>query len=264
MYFAVVGSKVRGKSASPAMHMASFRRLGIEAEYWALDVPRDGLSCFVQLARFNLQGFNVTMPHKEEMLKFLDAASPEVRAVGAVNTVKIERNLLVGYNTDATAVYRLAGSHMKGARVLIIGAGGAARAALFAVVKAEAGEIYLMNRSRERAEALAAEFGGRFGRSIEVVNWGHPPEVDVAINATPVHDQTLAAPRSLLVDFVYIPTPRTKMVEAAERAGVKAIDGVELLVEQGAQAEEIWLGVEPDRSVMRRTVLKFLGYEHLR
>jgi shikimate dehydrogenase len=259
MYFAVIGTHVRGKSASPAMHKASFKALGIDAEYIALDVPREELPCFLQLARLNLRGFNVTIPHKEEVVKHLDAVAADARAVGAVNTVLVERNLLVGYNTDAHAVYRLAGPHMAGAEVLILGAGGAARAAAFAAVKAEAKAVYIYNRTRGRAETLAGEFAEKFGRRVEAV--GAPVKADVVINATPVHDAVLADLKgaSLYVDFVYIPTPRTAMVQEAERLGVKVIDGVDLLVEQGAQAEKIWLGVEPDREVMRRAVLQFLG-----
>jgi shikimate dehydrogenase (EC 1.1.1.25) len=94
----------------------------------------------------------------------------------------------VGYNTDAHAVYRLAGPYMKGAEVLILGAGGAARAAAFAAVKAEAKAVYIYNRTRERAEALAGEFAEKFGRRVEAV--GAPVRADVVINATPVHDGT--------------------------------------------------------------------------
>ncbi len=259
MYFAVIGTHIRGKSASPAMHKASFKALGIDAEYLALDVPREELPCFAQLARLNFRGFNVTIPHKEEIMKYLDAVAADARAVGAVNTVLVDRNLTVGYNTDAYAVYRLAGPHMAGAEVLIIGAGGAARAALFAAVKAEAKTVYIYNRTREKAEALAREFAEKFGRRIEAVPT--PVKADVVINATPIHDAVLAdlGGAALYVDFVYIPTPRTKMVQEAERLGVKVVDGVDLLVEQGAQAEKIWLGVEPDREIMRRAVLQFLS-----
>jgi shikimate dehydrogenase len=259
MYFAVIGAHVRGKSASPAMHKASFKALGIDAEYIALDVPREELPCFVQLARLNFRGFNVTIPHKVEIMKYLDAVAADARAVGAVNTVLVERNLLVGYNTDAHAVYHLAGPYMKGAEVLILGAGGAARAAAFAAMKAEAKAVYIYNRTRERAETLAREFAEKFGRRVEAA--GASVKADVVINATPVHDAVLADLKgaSLYVDFVYIPTPHTAMVQEAERLGVKVIDGVDLLVEQGAQAEKIWLGVEPDREVIRRAVLQFLG-----
>ncbi|MEZ0319941.1 MAG: shikimate dehydrogenase [Pyrobaculum sp.] len=261
MYFAVIGWGIRNKSASPAMHKASFRALGIDAEYFAFDVPRGEVGCFVQLARFNLRGFNVTTPHKEEVVKYLDAVAAEARAVGAVNTVLVDGNLLAGYNTDAGAVYNLAGGAMRGADVLVLGAGGAARAAVFAAVKAEARRIYVANRTAERAEALAREFSERLGREVAAVPWGNAPRADVVINATPVHDASLTSldGASLYVDFVYIPTPRTKMVEEAARLGVKVIDGVDLLVEQGALAERIWLGVEPNREVMRKAVLQFLG-----
>lgn len=261
MYFAVIGTQVRGKSASPAMHTASFKALGIDAVYIAIDVPRQELGCFVQLARLNLRGFNVTIPHKEEVLKYLDRLAPDAREIGAANTVLVERNLLVGYNTDAYAVYNLAGRDMRGADVLILGAGGAARAALFAAIKAEARRIYVANRTAERAEALAKEFREKFGRPVEVAPWGSAPRADVVVNATPVHDAVLAdlSGTSLYVDFVYIPTPRTKMVQEAERLGVRVVDGVDLLVEQGAEAERIWLGVDPNREVMKKAVLHFLG-----
>lgn len=261
MYFAVVGAHVRGKSASPAMHTASFKALGINAVYIAVDVPKEELGCFAQIARLNFRGFNVTIPHKEEVVKFLDALSAEARAIGAVNTVLVERNLMVGYNTDAHAVYKLAGGHMEGAEVLILGAGGAARAALFAAIKAGAKKIYVKNRTAERAEALAREFREKFERPIEAIPWSGAVKANVVINATPIHDAVIAdlTGASLYVEFVYTPTPRTKMVEEAERLGVKVVDGVDLLVEQGAQAEKIWLGVEPDRAVMKKAVLDFLG-----
>ncbi|MGK0548744.1 MAG: shikimate dehydrogenase [Pyrobaculum sp.] len=261
MYFAVIGTQVRGKSASPAMHTASFKALGIDAVYLAINVPRQELGCFVQLARLNLRGFNVTIPHKEEVLKYLDRLAPDAREIGAANTVLVERNLLIGYSTDAYAVYNLAGKEMRGADVLILGAGGAARAALYAAIKAEARKIYVTNRTAERAEALAREFREKFGRPVEAAPWGSAPKADVVVNATPVHDAVLAdlSEASTYIDFVYIPTPRTKMVQEAERLGVRVVDGVDLLVEQGAEAERIWLGVEPNREVMKKAVLHFLG-----
>jgi shikimate dehydrogenase len=258
--FAVIGDRVRRYSASPAMHNASFKSLGVDAYFIAVDVPKHGLSCFVDLARFNLAGFNVTIPHKEEIAKYLDGVVMEARAVGAVNTVKVERNLLVGYNTDYLAVYRLAGRYMEGGRVLVLGAGGAARAAVYAAVKAGAAEVVVANRTRERAESLAKEFSERFGARIRGVGLGDVGRADVVVNATPVHDMVLAPldGARAYVEFVYNP-PKTAMVALAEELGVAVVDGVDILVEQGAAAEEIWLGVKPDRSVMRRAVLEFLG-----
>ena len=258
--FAVIGERVRRHSASPAMHNASFRSLGVDAYYIAVDVPKHGLSCFADLARFNLAGFNVTIPHKEEVIKYLDGVTMDARAVGAVNTVKVERNLLVGYNTDYLAVYRLAGRHMEGGRVLVLGAGGAARAAIYAAVKAGAAEIVVANRTKEKAESLAREFSGRFGVRIEGVGLDGVRRADVVVNATPVHDSVLAPldGARAYVEFVYNP-PRTAMAKLAEELGAAVVDGVDILVEQGAAAEEIWLDVKPDRSVMRSAVLEFLG-----
>ena len=258
--FAVIGERVRNKSASPAMHNAAFKALGLDAYYVAIDVPRHSLACFIELARFNLAGFNVTIPLKEEVMKHLDGVVMEARAMGAVNTVKVERNLLVGYNTDYMAVYRLAGRYMEGSKVLIIGAGGAARAAIYAAVKAGASDIVVANRTVEKAAALASEFSNKFGVKARGVGLGEAPRADVVVNATPVHDSILAPldGAKAYVEFVYNP-PKTAMLKLAEELGVKIVDGVDILVEQGAAAEEIWLGVKPDRSVMRKAVLEFLG-----
>ncbi|MFB6490308.1 MAG: shikimate dehydrogenase [Thermoproteus sp. AZ2] len=257
--FAVIGWGIRNKSASPAMHNASFKRLGVDAAYIAVDVPKGSLQCFTDLARFNLAGFNVTIPHKEEITTFLDGVTADARAVGAVNTVKVERNLLVGYNTDYLAVYRLAGRYMAGSSVLILGAGGAARAAAFAAIKAEASEIVIANRTLERAEALAKEFAEKFGVRARAVGLGGAPRADVVINATPIYDKVLAdlSDAKAYVEYVYNP-PETAMLAKAKELGLAVIDGVDILVEQGAAAEEIWLGVGPDRGVMREAVLEFL------
>lgn len=257
--FAVIGWGIRNKSASPAMHNASFKKLGIDAAYITVDVPKGSLQCFADLARFNMAGFNVTIPHKEEIMKFLDGVTADARAVGAVNTVKVERNLLVGYNTDYLAVYRLAGRHMAGSSVLILGAGGAARAAAFAAVKAEASEIIIANRTLERAEALARELAEKFGVRARAIGLEGTPRADVVINATPIYDKILADLSSAraYVEYVYNP-PETAMLAKARELGLAVVDGVDVLVEQGAAAEQIWLGVEPDRSVMREAVLEFL------
>ncbi|MEZ0248998.1 MAG: shikimate dehydrogenase [Thermoproteus sp.] len=258
--FAVIGQHVRSSSASPAMHNAAFRALGVDALYIAVDVPKPSLSCFVELARFNLSGFNVTIPLKEEIIRYLDGVVMEARAVGAVNTVKVERNLLVGYNTDYMAVYRLAGRYMEGGRVLVLGAGGAARAAVYAAVKAGANEVVVANRTKEKAAALAKEFSDRFGVKTAGVGLDEAPRADVVINATPVHNEVLVPLEGAkaYVEFVYNP-PRTAMLAAALDLGIKVVDGVDILVEQGAAAEEIWLGVKPDREVMKKAVLRFLG-----
>lgn len=257
--FAVIGWGIRNKSASPAMHNASFRRKGFDAYYMAFDVPKGSLGCFTDLARFNLAGFNVTIPHKEEVLKYLDGAAADARAIGAVNTVKVERNLLVGYNTDYLAVYRLAGAHMAGAEVLVLGAGGAARAAAYAAVKAGAARITLANRTRERAEALARELAQKLGVEARGAGLGEAVRADVIINATPVWDTPLVDLRGAraYVEFVYNP-PETALLREAKRLGLAVVDGIDILVEQGAAAEEIW-GLEPDRTTMRRAAAEFLA-----
>jgi len=258
--FAVIGWNIRGKSASPAMHNASFRKLGINAVYISLDIPRSHLGDFLNIARFNFRGINVTIPHKEGAIGFLDVVTAEARATGAVNTISINRNLLIGYNTDAIALYNLLKGDLNGSRVLILGAGGAARAAAYAAIKGNASTIYISNRTPERAENMAKSFE-KFGVDVRVAKWGERIGADVVINATPVWDAILADLSNVntYVEFVYSPTPETAMVKRARELGIRVIDGVDILVEQGYHAEKIWLGVEPDKGIMKRAVLEFLG-----
>ena len=250
--FAVIGGSVRGRSASPSMHNASFAARGVDAVYVAFDVPSSSLRGFVEFARYGLSGFNVTMPHKEAIVELLDSVEGEASEIGAVNTVVNVGGRLVGRNTDALALLKLV--DFRGRSVLVIGAGGAAHAAVWAAVKGGAARVTVMNRTRERGEALARKFGA------EIVDWGSPADkFDVIVNATPVSDQVLVRLRrgQTYVEFVYNP-PRTAMIDHAEAVGASVVDGVSILVEQGAIAEELW-GIEPDRGAMMSAAKRFLG-----
>ena len=225
--FAVIGGSVRGRSASPSMHNASFSSRGVDAVYIAVDVPSDSLSSFIGFARYGLDGFNVTMPHKEAVMPLLDSVEDEAVEVGAVNTVVNAGGRLIGRNTDALALLRLV--NFRGRSVLIIGAGGAAHAAAWAASKGGANRLAVMNRTRERGTLLAARFGA------EVVDWGASAKgFDVVINATPVSDAVITRlePGQTYVEFVYNP-PRTAMIRHAEEVGAEVVDGVSILVEQG-------------------------------
>ncbi len=255
LQFAVIGGNVRARSASPYMHMAAIRRLGLDAVYSAYDVEEQNLDWFLTFARKNLDGFNVTIPLKEAVRAKVDWLSPEAAGSGSVNTVAVRKGMLFGYNTDVVALLKLAGDSMSGRHVLVLGAGGAARAAIYAARESEAAAVYVANRNYERAAKLAEEF-----RAV-AVPWGsRPRDVDVVINATPVHDRPLVdlSGVGLYVEFVYNP-PETAMLEIARRRGLQIVDGVSILVEQGAEAFKIWTALEPDRDAMREAVSRFLA-----
>ncbi len=255
LQFAVIGGNVRERSASPYMHMAAIMRLGIDAVYSAYDVEEPQLGWFLEFARRNLDGFNVTIPLKEAMKARIDELAPEAAGSGAVNTVAVRGGRLVGHNTDVLALLRLAGHALSGRGVLVLGAGGAARAAIYAARESGASAIYVANRSPERAARLAGEFGAR------AVPWGSmPPDVEVVVNATPVHDRAVVDLRGAkhYIEFVYNP-PETAMLGRARELGLCVVDGVSILVEQGAEAFRIWTDMEPDRDAMRAAVLRFLG-----
>jgi shikimate dehydrogenase len=255
---AVLGFPV-GHSRSPAMHDAAFEALGLDWRYLKLPVPPDRFAETVAaLPASGYRGVNVTIPHKLAALELADEASPAARSIGAANTVTFEDGRITADNTDAAGLIDALGESPTGT-ALVLGAGGAARAAAWALKEAGA-EVMVWNRTPERASALAQELG------IEAVV--KPTEADLLVNATSVgldpattEEQALrelAQPTAdrrqptVVVDLVYradaSPPPITTW---ASRAGARVVDGLEVLVRQGARSFEIWTGREPPLEAMR-------------
>ena len=266
-------------SLSPAMHNAALETLGIAARYEARDVPPEGLRDALNALRDSgLWGVNLSIPHKEAALEVVDAVSPEARAMGAINTVVVRRDpdgtaRLEGLNTDAPGFMRSladAGVRVAGTDVVVLGAGGAARGVCWALKRAGA-LVAVWNRSPERARRLAEEFDleayltddllpnaihGSSGLvNTTSVGLEQPDESPVPDDLLPMGGETGA---QWVCDIVYRPL-ETRLLRVARAGGVKAVDGLGMLVHQGALALEAWTGREAPVAVMRRAALEALG-----
>jgi shikimate dehydrogenase len=253
-------------SRSPAMQNAALRAAGLADQwrYQLLPLPPEVLAETVRaLPRAGFRGINATIPHKEAALALATDASKRARAIGAANTLLFEPDGGIrADNTDAPALIQALERHLAvaGATALVLGAGGSARAAVWALVEAGIGDVFVWNRTAERAAELTAAFGARV-----VGDPGSVAETDILINCTSVglHDgDELQAGASdteqlrqhrVVVDFVYR-TGGTPLVRAAHGAGVPTIDGLELLVGQGAIAFELFTGVSAPLEAMRAAV----------
>lgn len=262
--YGVIGYPI-AHSLSPAMHNAAFQARSMNSVY--LPFPVRDLRDFLAAAReLGVAGFSVTIPHKREIMKYLDGCDALAQEIGAVNTVAVGTGKLKGYNTDYLGVLRALESRMKlrGKRVLILGAGGAARAAAFAVGDAGA-EVLICARKRARAAQLARDVSG------SVIGRGQiaAERFDVIVNATPVgmhrhSDASLLQPRemncSLAFDLVYRPL-QTRFLRIAEQLGIATFSGIEMFIAQGAAQWEIWTGERAPVAFMRRAAMNILKKE---
>ncbi|MCD4704137.1 MAG: shikimate dehydrogenase [Methanosarcinaceae archaeon] len=263
--FGVLGNPIE-HSMSPAMHNAAFRELGMECVYHAFRVDTGSLEDAILGAEaLGFGGLNITVPLKQEALNIVDA-DPLASSIGAVNTIDLN-NGIHGYNTDGIGAQRAladAGVDIDGQRVLIVGAGGAARAIGFQFHD-QGAEVMIVNRTEQRAVELASAIGVRgFGmeRLEELIG-----QADVLINATsagmyPKTSDSIARreqmhPDLTVFDIVYNPM-NTQLLIEAEAAGAIGINGVMMLVYQGAEAFRIWTGVEPPINVMKNAVMEAL------
>ncbi|MHB8653123.1 MAG: shikimate dehydrogenase [Terriglobia bacterium] len=261
--YGVVGSRA-SISLSPAMQNAAFQAKHVNAVYLPCETER--LSDFLAFARgLRLIGFSVTMPFKRAIIRHLDWLDPLAAKIGACNTVVVQRGKWMGWNTDAAAVIEVLAKRMRlaGSRILVLGAGGAARAAAY-TLRAEGAEIILSARRESAAWRLARSI------SAQVVQWGDVEELDVdaVINATPVgmmpHADALPIDLSrlrvrLVFDMVYHPL-ETRLLAEARGRGLTTISGLEMLVAQGARQFEIWTGKSAPRALMEQATRQALDH----
>ncbi|MCE5265316.1 MAG: shikimate dehydrogenase [Deltaproteobacteria bacterium] len=262
--YAVFGNPL-AQSLSPRMQGAAFAAMGIDARYSACQT--DDAAAAVRLFRERgLSGASVTIPFKETIMPLLDEVDPDARKIGAVNTIVRRGGLLVGYNTDGPGLVRDLVEWMgdlSGKSFVVLGAGGAARAALFSIARA-GGTPIVVNRSQGRAEALAREFGCDFVPLAEIGRL----RADCLINSTPLGmvpavertplPRTELAHFSRVMDMVYNPI-KTRLLREAKAAGCAVRSGVGMFAHQGAEQFRLWTGLEPPRDIMRRAVLEGLG-----
>ena len=264
------------QSLSPAMHNGAFSLLGMDCVYLAFDVdPRDVGAAVDSVRALGVRGVNVTVPHKRSVMAHLDEISPEASLAGAVNTVANESGKLTGHNTDVSGLLRALSSELgfgpRGKNVFLVGAGGAARAAVAGMCAGGARGVAVVNRTPARAEELCGEFSSRFseiafaagalgdsGRTAEMIR-----EADIVINAScagmgdygPLSlPLDLLAKRSPVYDLVYEPL-ETPLVRDARALGLRAESGLGMLLYQGADAFSIWTGRDAPVEAMREILL---------
>jgi len=254
---------------------AAYRHHGLDARYLNCEVAPEALADAVAGARaMGWAGFNCSLPHKVAVIEHLDRLAPSARVIGAVNTVVATDGELVGHNTDGQGFVESLRTVVDpaGLEVVVLGAGGAARAVAVETSLAGAASVIVVNRDATRGEELARVVTAGTGVPAVFVPWDHPYAVPgsagVLVNATSVGfgdaealvdvDPDSLRPGLVVADVVVSP-PRTALLRAAEGAGATTLDGLGMLVGQGALAVRHWTGVDPDREVMRAAAAEALG-----
>jgi shikimate dehydrogenase len=272
----VIGDPIE-HTLSPTMHNAAFNHLKLDFVFLAFRVKAAELEDAMRGMRgLGIRGLNVTMPHKNEVTKYLDEVDPTVKFLGSVNTILNDDGKLLGFNTDGVGALKALkenGVNPNGKKLLLLGAGGAAKAVAFSLAK-EVDELCILNRAPQKAKELAEVLSRAFGK--KVVGDSLSPsliqknlqDAQILINATSVGmhpniGQSLVVPQWLkpdlcVMDIVYNPV-ETKLVKDAKALGAHVISGVEMLLYQGTASFEIWTGVSAPIEVMRRAALNKLG-----
>lgn len=260
-----------------AMMEAAYAAAGLDARYVNVDVSSADLADAITGARaMGWAGFNCSMPHKVSVIDHLDGLGESAELIGAVNCVVARDGGLIGENTDGRGFVEAMRElrHPAGTHVVVLGAGGAGRAIAVESALAGATRITVVNRNASRGEALAALVDQHTGADAEFQPWTQPYAVptsaDVVVNATSVGlgdadalvavDVESLRPELLVADVIPNP-PRTAYLREAERKGAETLDGLGMLVAQGAVAIELWHGVTPDRDVMRARLSAVLGLD---
>ncbi|WP_370005908.1 shikimate dehydrogenase [Methanothermobacter sp. KEPCO 2] len=261
-------------SLSPQMHNAAFKALGMDWAYVPFPVKPSGLEEAVRgLGALNVRGVNVTIPHKESVLEYIGEVDETASLIGAVNTLKFEDETIMGYNTDASGCLRTLEevTSVDGSSVIILGAGGAARACAFQLA-VKGASVTILNRTPERARALAEDINGAL--DIRVKHGGYElipacvEGADILIDTTPIgmyphmDDEPLVKAELMhedlvVYDLVYNP-PETCLLREARAAGAVPVSGLRMLLYQGAEAFRIWTGREPPLDVMEKALLDAL------
>jgi len=273
----VIGHPI-DKSLSPIMHNEAFRAKKLDYVYLAFDVVESDLKEAVEgLRALKVRGFNVTMPHKVTIMNFLDSMDERASLVGAVNTVVNNEGKLTGYNTDVDGVVSTLEAKFrssKSSKALLIGAGGAARACIVALVSKGCKDVIVMNRTLNKARSMVGELSKRLEMNCSVENLKIESlrevvsSVDILVNTTPmgtypnldesIIPQGLIRKDMIVFDVVYNPK-KTKLIRDAEKMGAKIIPGYEMFVHQGAASFRLWTGIDAPINAMRRAALKALG-----
>ncbi len=274
----IIGDPIE-HSMSPVMHNAAFEALGLNYVYLPFRVHREGLKAAMSGMRaLNIVGLNVTIPHKMAVIPFLDKLDLLAGRIGAVNTIANENGELAGYNTDASGflqALRAQGVESEGKRIVILGAGGAAKGISFILAEAGA-SLVILNRTLYRAKELASQIAQDCQRKIEAMTLNEAnlkrafDRADILVNTTsvgmtpdvdrsPVPGNLLGS-RLVVSDIVYNPL-ETRLLREAKATGARTIDGLDMLVWQGALAFEKWTGQKAPFEIMKQAAIKALQDE---
>jgi shikimate dehydrogenase len=274
---ACFGQPVAENPTGP-MQEAAFQALGLNWRYLTVEVPPERLRDAVAGMRaFGMRGANFTIPHKVAVLEHLDEISPAATIIGAVNTVRRDGDRLIGDNTDGKGFLRAlrvdAGLDPAGKRIVVLGAGGAARAIVTELALAGAADLLVVNRSPARGERMVAGLAAKTGARISFEPWrgvySVPADRDVLVNATSIgmYPDVDAMPpvdlrgaRLLVCDAVINP-PDTRLLQAARNRGLAALDGLSMLVYQGVIGFELWTGRKAPEAAMRAALRKALDLD---
>ena len=266
--YAVIGDPI-DHTLSPNIHNAAFRSLDLDCTYIAYKIQKDELPSGIQaLKAINITGFNVTIPHKIEMLKLLDEMDTTCKVIGAVNTVLNDDGKLKGYNTDMVGFLdpiKRKNLIIKDSQVLLLGAGGASRAIITGMIKEKAKKITIANRTINNANNLAA-FAKKLGGNVNIVSLEEANELvseyKFIINSTSLGMNNEASPistdgigkNSIVYDIIYRPV-NTDLIKKSKENGATIIYGYEMLLSQAACAFEIWHKMEAPYDAMKKALL---------
>tara|TARA_Y100000590_G_scaffold393544_1_gene471927 strand:+ start:1016 stop:1837 length:822 start_codon:yes stop_codon:yes gene_type:complete len=266
--FAVIGDPI-DHSLSPTIHNAAYRELDMECTYIAYKIAKGDLATGIEaLKKIKISGFNVTIPHKLDMMKYLDNVDETCQKIGAVNTVLNDDGILRGFNTDMDGFLdpiKRKEIQIKDSKILLLGAGGASRAIVVGFQKENAKEITIVNRTEDKGESLV-EFSNKLGlksklKKIQDLN-EIESEFDFIVNASALglKDEKTIIPKKLIdeqttvYDIVYKPI-NTDLIKIAKENNSKVIFGYEMLLGQAIRSFEIWLDKKAPYDAMKRSIL---------
>lgn len=266
----IIGHPVE-HSLSPEIHNACFAALNLPFVYVAFNVT-DVENAVQGIRALGIRGVSVTIPHKISVIKYLDKIEGIAKKIGAINTIINEKNRLIGYNTDATGIasaFREAKVELRGKRCLILGSGGAARAAAFVLCESEPASLEILSIEKDQLEVLINDLKKYYNLKISGVEWTENTvkksmdSADVIINATPLGmwPETNVSPvnpellrkEQVVFDVIYTP-PETLLLRSAKDKGCKTIGGVEMFVHQAAEQFQLFTGVNPPVDLIRKTL----------
>lgn len=262
-------------SKSPMIHNTAFEALNLDHVYLAFEVEDGHLAeALAAMKVLNAIGFNVTMPHKHKVVQLLDEVSEEVKIIGSVNTVKNEKGKLIGYNTDGMGFIKALqedGVDFRDKKIVIAGAGGAARAIAVQLILEGAGEVVMVNRTLSTAEEIVNTIKSSIpsckARALEMneaVIKAEAADAAVLVNCTSLGmketmDQSIVATPDVLhsglfvADIIYDP-PKTRLMSIAEEAGCRTMNGLGMLIWQGAIAFKIWTGQDMPVDLIKKEI----------